>query len=100
VFEHLVEVWRDAISSAASLDRTFSGVSDAVFRRLRDATLLGQSNRLAVLSVGMRRDLRLWKSYDLHVADPDHNDQFYGVFVSSCLAEPIESRMSTRVDPD
>src|SRR5262249_24704449 len=43
VFEHLVEVWRDAISSAASFDRTFSGVSDVVLRRLRDATLQGQS---------------------------------------------------------
>ena len=84
VFEHLIHIWLDAISSPARFDRTFSGVSDAgVLTRLRYAILQGQSNRLAVLNVGMSLDLRIWKSYELLVADPDYSDRLYLLFVSS-----------------
>ena len=84
VFEHLDRAWRDAISSSASFDGTLSWISDVdVLRRLRNTVLRGKGNNLIVLNVAMRRNLGLWKSYEIEVADPDHSDQFYAVTVSS-----------------
>jgi hypothetical protein len=50
---------------------------------LRDAILQGKSDRLAVASVEMSPHIGLWKSYEIYVADPDHNDRFYAVTMSS-----------------
>jgi hypothetical protein len=84
VFEHLVHVWRDATSSPASFDGALSGIPEAaVLRRLRNTILQGRGNRLAVLNVAQHRDLGLWRSYEVEVADPDHSDRFYAVTVSS-----------------
>jgi len=91
VFEHLVHVWRDAISSPASFDGTLSGIPDAaVLHRLRNTVLQGKGNRLVVLNVAQHRDLGLWKSYEVEVADPDHSDRFYAVIVSSWFGRTYE----------
>jgi hypothetical protein len=84
VFVRLVHLWQDAISSPTSFDKAFSGVSTdaAVVRQWRHETELG-INRLAVRSVSLHRDLGLWKSYHLDIADPDDRGQSYAVTVSS-----------------
>jgi hypothetical protein len=85
IFERLMHVWRDAISSPASFDMALPKISNlAVSHQLRDAILQGKGNRLTVLSVDVGRDLGLWKSYNLEVVmDPYHFDQIYDVAVSS-----------------
>ena len=84
VFERLVHAWSDAISSPASFDQELSGVSDAAVRqRLRNAVLQGKSTNLIVRRATPHRDFGLWKTYELDVADPDQNDRFYLVTMSS-----------------
>jgi hypothetical protein len=81
VFERLVHFWRDATSSPASFERMFSGVSNAdLVSQLNTAIFYGRSRPRMV---AMRRDLGLWKSYELDIADPDHPDRSFNVTVSS-----------------
>jgi hypothetical protein len=83
VFEHLVHVWRAAVSSPALFDGTVSWLSDAaVLSRLRDAILQGKSDRLVVTNVRLHQ-YGLWKGYEISVADPDRSDRFYMVIMSS-----------------
>jgi hypothetical protein len=90
VFEQLVRVWYDTISSLASFDSAVSALSAAdnwrrqARSRLRNVMLQGRSDRLAVLMVHRGLGLRKGydESYELHVADPDHFDRDYTVTVS------------------
>jgi hypothetical protein len=83
VFEHLVCVWRAAVSSPASIDGTVSSLSDAaVLSRLRDTILQGKSDRLVVKSTRLRQ-YGLWKGYEVFVADPDRSDRSYVVIILS-----------------
>jgi hypothetical protein len=87
VFEHLVRLWHDAISSRASFVwRTFGAESDPAAKdELQEAISQGKSNRLAVVGVETRGDIGLCKIYEVRVADPDDSGRVYAVTVMSWL---------------
>ena len=86
VFERLVHVWRDSISSPESFDRAFSGLPGAALGSLlRNVIVEHLGYRPVVRTVSLRREIGPWKSYKIEVAGHGPSGLVFGVIVSSWL---------------